>query len=145
MKSDIQLQQLENVFRLFFRKITAEWNRLIDSGLSSSQAHILDILQCNGPQKVSDLAEALDITLSGVTGLSDRLLTAGFAKRERSEQDRRIVFLEITPAGTLILEKVGIHRKSIIQKYYGNLPEEDIEHLIRIYRMILHPHLKAGE
>jgi DNA-binding MarR family transcriptional regulator len=132
-----ELEHLEQVIKQVFRRISSEWNKQCGPALTSSQAHILELLENGGSQKVSDIAEALDITLSAVTGLADRLLTAGYIKRDRSELDRRIVLLKVTELGSKALIDVLNQRRAILRKYYGGLREEDIQHLVRIYRLIL--------
>lgn len=137
MKSEHQLQELENVFRQYFRKVATEWGKRLDGGITGPQSFILEVLELKGPQRVSDLAEELGITLPAVTGLSDKLIAAGYAERERSQEDRRIVFLKITDKGSDAVESLREQRRRIMRKIYWGLSEEDIGHLIRIYKSIL--------
>lgn len=129
--------ELDEVFRQVKRKITAEWNKHFQHGISGSQAIILEKLAAEGPQKATDLADALYITSGAVTGLSDKLIMGGYANRNRAEDDRRVVYLEITEKGNDILETVRKQRKELIDTLFNGLPEADLHHLIRIYREIL--------
>lgn len=131
-----RLKELEELFQQLLRKIARESNK-IDKEISGSQAFILDILDQKGPQKVSDIAEELGITLAGVTNLSDRLLASGFIQRDRSEVDRRIVLLQISSKGMRALKDFKDKSRELMKKIYGELSQEDIDHLIRIYKSIL--------
>ena len=52
-----------------------------------------------GRMRMSDLAESVLLSRSGLTRLVDRLEREGLLKRERCESDARGLFAEITPAG----------------------------------------------
>jgi DNA-binding MarR family transcriptional regulator len=52
-----------------------------------------------GRMRMSDLAESVLLSRSGLTRLVDRLEREGLLKRERCESDARGLFAEITPDG----------------------------------------------
>jgi DNA-binding MarR family transcriptional regulator len=131
------LYEVEEAFRQLFRRIKAAWTRFEVQGVSSSQASILEKLHNEGPLKVSQIADALWITAGAVTSLSDKLIAGGFAERSRSEEDRRVVFLEITDNGREILAEFRRHRKEVVDGFFGKLSDEDAKHLIRIYNLML--------
>ena len=56
-----------------------------------------------GRLRMSDLAARLDSTPSGVTGLVERLESAGNVTRLRDDADRRVVHAQLTPRGTATL------------------------------------------
>lgn len=68
-------------------------------GLSPSAASALLRLADGGPQRVTDLARAEGITQPGMTQLVARLVGEGLAARASSDDDRRAVLVEATPAG----------------------------------------------
>lgn len=137
MTSRQDLYELEETFRQLFRRIRATWSRFEEQGVSASQAVILEKLDSEGPLKVSQIAEALWITSGAVTTLSDKLIAGGFAERTRSEEDRRVVMMEITDKGREVIAALRAHRKKVVEAYFGELPEEDVRHLNRIFRNIL--------
>lgn len=53
----------------------------------------------SGKQTVSDLAQVCEVTPANITGIVDRLERDGLVTRARSEQDRRVVFVALTPGG----------------------------------------------
>jgi DNA-binding MarR family transcriptional regulator len=131
------LQELDYVFKKLGRKIALDFTKRVSPGISVSQSLILGILNEDGPKKISELAEELEITLPSITTLADKLVAQGYVERKRSEKDRRIVYLHITEQGHSILHDLMEEKKRRLHKYYAALSEEDIRHLIRIYRIIL--------
>ena len=52
-----------------------------------------------GGNKMSDIAAKLNITVGSLTTSMNSLVKKGYATRERSEQDRRVVFIHLTLKG----------------------------------------------
>jgi DNA-binding MarR family transcriptional regulator len=131
------LQELDYVFKKLGRKIALDLTRRVIPEISASQGIILSILLENGPKKISDLAEELEITLPSITALADKLVAQGYVERKRSDKDRRIVYLYITEQGKKVIQDVQEERKRRLRRYYEALPEEDIRYLIRLYNIML--------
>ncbi|MEG0259123.1 MAG: MarR family transcriptional regulator [Lysinibacillus sp.] len=131
------LTTFEELYIAFQRNVSVEWQKRLDRLVSGSQAAILRSLAVHGPQNASTLAESLRITPGAVTSLSDKLIASGYAHRNRDANDRRVVLLEITDQGREILKQFKIENKNIVKQLFSGLPEEDIEHLIRIYQHVL--------
>ena len=85
----------------------AELTRALDAQLArehklplSSYEVLLFLADASeGRMRMSDLAESVLLSRSGLTRLVDRLEREGLLKRERCESDARGLFAEITPAG----------------------------------------------
>ena len=77
--------------RTHFESIAAE------HGLTSAQAKVLMFL--DHPEPMRSIAECLACDPSNITGLVDRLEERGLLSRSEGEADRRVRFLEVTPAG----------------------------------------------
>lgn len=69
--------------------------------VTAPQMICLYSLQKNGPMTQSQLAQDVDLGMSTVNGIIDRLHTKGWIKRNRDAVDRRKVFLELTESGTV--------------------------------------------
>ena len=59
----------------------------------------------DGRMRMSDLAESVLLSRSGLTRLVDRLEREGLLRRERCESDARGLFAEITPAGRRVFNE----------------------------------------
>ncbi|MDZ8117655.1 MarR family winged helix-turn-helix transcriptional regulator [Pontiella agarivorans] len=68
--------------------------------ITAPQMICLYSLQKNGPMTQSALAQDVDLGMSTVNGIIDRLHAKGWIQRERDKVDRRKVFLELTESGT---------------------------------------------
>lgn len=131
------LTEFEELYIGIHRKITAEWQKRIDRVISGSQALILWKLEKNGPQKITTLAEHLCITPGAVTSLADKLIASGYAIRERDTSDRRVVYLDITDKGKELLQLFRADSRQVVEQVFDGVSDEDIGHLIRIYRKVL--------
>lgn len=79
-----------------------------DGGLSFVQFQILAILgeDPSSPRSMTDLADRLVHSKSGLTYQVDRLEHAGLVARVPSEQDERGVNVTLSPKGASVLERV---------------------------------------
>ena len=83
MRSD-KLAHLEELMIKCARKLEEELAvGPHDMGLSSAPFLMLRLVGRYEPTTVSEVAEALDVTLSAITSLSDRLVRAGFLSPTR--------------------------------------------------------------
>ncbi|MGZ7443496.1 MarR family winged helix-turn-helix transcriptional regulator [Paenibacillus sp. TH7-28] len=133
-----ELFEVTSMFRTLLKSISQEWNkRGREYNLSFPQYKMLYILDMSGTQKVSQLAECLGITPAAITGITDKLLTEGYVKRERAEIDRRVVNISITELGKDIIRQVNENQKEMIDGIFNQLREEDLQHLRRIFALLL--------
>src|ERR1700735_2418471 len=75
-------------------------------GITSTQASIMFMLASGRGLAAADLAREYGIDASAVTRLIDRLEKRGLINRVRSEEDRRVVNLEVTDRGMAIAERI---------------------------------------
>lgn len=133
-----ELFEVTSMFRTLIKAITQEWNkRGGDFNLSFPQYKMLYMLNATGSHTVSQLAEALGITSAAITGITDRLVTEAFVNRERGENDRRVVNISITDRGREIISQVTERQKEMLEGIFDQLHEEDLQHLRRIFGVVL--------
>ncbi|BFH63131.1 MULTISPECIES: MarR family winged helix-turn-helix transcriptional regulator [Paenibacillus] len=138
MRKSEQLFEVTAMFRSILKNMSQEWNKITKGyDLTFPQFQVLFILKKQGPQKVSDLAEALSLTSPAITILTDKLIDLGYVQRERAETDRRVVYTKLTEKGLDIIDKMTEDQKEVIQLFLGGLSEEDIQHLRRIFSSML--------
>ena len=69
-------------------------------GLTPSQYNVLRILRGEGqPLPILEIAARTITVVPGITGLIDRLEEAGFVKRERCREDRRVIWVALDRKG----------------------------------------------
>jgi DNA-binding MarR family transcriptional regulator len=97
---------------------------------------MIEILGRSGPLIMSQIADRANLSLSTATGLVDCLVSKGLVKRERSEEDRRIVRIELTSEGQNIYEQALQVRLHLVQGMLGALNKEEQETLVHLFRKI---------
>lgn len=127
------MRRLDESFRQVRRQINTEWNTYNVHGLGMTHGKMLTILEQSGAQNSSALAEQLFITSGGVTGIADRLIELGYIKRERSERDRRVVMLEITPEGRGIVKLIETVRSKLMHRLFNGMTVADMERGVQLF------------
>lgn len=130
------MRRLDESFRQVRRQINAEWNTYNVHGLGMTHGRMLIILAQSGAQKASALAEQLLITSGGVTGIADRLIELGYVKRERGEQDRRVVMLDITDEGLKIVNLIETIRSKMMHKLFDGMSIADMELGLKLFEQM---------
>ena len=106
-------------------------------GLTPSQYNILRILRGEGkPLPVLEIAERTVTVVPGITGLVDRVERAGFVTRRRCTEDRRVVYVEITPAGLDVLGRLDKPVLDLHEELMGNLADTELRELIRLLEKV---------
>ncbi len=118
-----------NRFRFLFNKYTSD-------ELTGTQLSVLRLLNEKGPSNTSFLAESLGVTLSAITAMINRLCKFGMVFRERRPEDRRQVWISITPKGSQILEEVEERRYFLLGIFFSKLPHEDRKLLLKVLQEV---------
>ncbi|QWU16529.1 DNA-binding transcriptional regulator, MarR family [Paenibacillus sophorae] len=99
------LEEADWLFRKMVRRFVKERDRINIEGVALPGMMILHKIIREGEQRLSDLAEQLDLTSGAITALCDKLDAAGYTVRQRKEGDRRTVLLGITDKGRAMFER----------------------------------------
>jgi DNA-binding MarR family transcriptional regulator len=84
-------------------------------GLTPAQYNVLNILAAQeGSISQRELGDHLVVDRSNVTGLLDRMETAGWVRREDDPDDRRVYRITLTAAGRKLWTRVHPHYLEII-------------------------------
>jgi DNA-binding MarR family transcriptional regulator len=75
-------------------------------GLNPTDLRCLGRLYARGPSTAGELATACGLSRGAMTTALDRLDRAGYARRVRSEIDRRQVVVEVTPRALELMEAI---------------------------------------
>jgi DNA-binding MarR family transcriptional regulator len=93
-------------YRVFMGQMKCAMSeRLVRLGISMAQLNIMYTLQRNGEMPMSRLADVLNVSQSNASGLVDRMEERGFVERTRVPEDRRVVLVWITAAGSQLIEE----------------------------------------
>ena len=89
-----------------------------------AQYRALVVLTSRGPQRIVDLAAALDVAPSTAGRMCDRLARKGLIRRHRARADRRAVLVSVTAAGRLVVDQATARRRTLIEEILATLPED---------------------
>lgn len=104
-------------------------NRYTADEITDTQFIVLRALR-KSPCNTSFLAQMLGVTLSAVTALNNRLYRMGLVSRERRENDRRQVWISITPKGLQVLKDVEEKRNLLLAVYLSRFPKDERDQLL---------------
>jgi DNA-binding MarR family transcriptional regulator len=68
-----------------------------DAGMSAPQGMVIGLLSKNKKMKITELSSNLCLSNSTVSGIIDRLEAQEMVVRERSKEDKRVVYVSISP------------------------------------------------
>ena len=121
------------MLELFF----AQRGRLVavaqEFGLAPQQAIAIKHLQPGRAMTMSELAQALHCDNSNVTGIADRLESAGLVERRAHASDRRVKTLVLTDRGAEVRTAYEA-RLGTVPPELERISEEDAESLLAIIR-----------
>jgi DNA-binding MarR family transcriptional regulator len=87
-----------------------------------AQYRALVVLASRGPQRMVDLAKALEVTPSTAGRMCDRLLRKRLIRRHRARVDRRAVQVSITAAGREVVDAATARRRALLAQILAKLP-----------------------
>jgi DNA-binding MarR family transcriptional regulator len=122
-------EQLEGDFRPILK----------ERGLSGPTYNVLRILRGAGRPglRCADVHERLVTRVPDVTRLVDRLESLGFAERVRSEADRRVALVRLTPEGKRTLDSMD---RQVLRKHdeqFAALGARELDQLNRLMEKLL--------
>lgn len=101
---------------------------------------LLELERAGGRLRIGELAEKVVIEPYNMTRLIDRLETEGMIVRERSEADRREVFVVLTERGAEMKRRIWPdYRRAILDLFAAPLSEREAAALRRsLTKVIIH-------
>jgi DNA-binding MarR family transcriptional regulator len=134
MKSrwDLTYEFLSN-YRKLNKMARTNLNELLETYVPFNEFMVLRMLLDQRQQNVSQIAEKLSVSSSHITAVSEKLIQKGYLSRIRAEDDRRMVFLNLTDSGEKIANEV---EKTITGYFYQKLESVTDEEMIVFNRLL---------
>jgi DNA-binding MarR family transcriptional regulator len=102
-------------------------------GLTPQQYNVLRILRGEGrPLPILEVAARMITVVPGITGLIDRLESARLVERQRCDQDRRVIYVAITPEALKLLARIDQPLLEMHKQVLGHLSRDELETLSRL-------------
>ncbi|PSR26686.1 MAG: MarR family transcriptional regulator [Sulfobacillus thermosulfidooxidans] len=134
MDSQLQafIDEIQKLFPRIMRYLEAEASReLIGLEVTPSQMNALFALYGVKNMPMGELADQLGLTESAATRLVDRLINMNLVRRERDDQDRRVVRVRLSSYGKQLAELVFERRQAQVTRFAERLPQDSRDALIR--------------
>lgn len=118
------------------------------TGLTAPQMLLLQTLRDQGDKTIGELAKSMSLSQATVTTIIDRLEKRSLVARERSSQDKRKVFAQLTEAGIDILKNAPVPLQEHFARQFSDLQEWErtmiISSLQRVAQMMDAQHIDAA-
>lgn len=138
-------EEVSKMLPLIMREFTRRQKDIFSKGLLTvPQVVILDFLTERGSCKMNELAKILDLTMSAVTSIIDKMIKLRLVKRERSSEDRRVVNIIILSKGKEIITGIKEGRQNFINEFFSVLTEDEKSEYIRILGKVYN-NLRQGQ
>ncbi|MDO7905942.1 MarR family transcriptional regulator [Paenibacillus sp. JX-17] len=97
-----QLEKMDHLMEVFFRyknKLIDHYYKERSFKLNSTKIHMLVMIYRSGKCMAVDIARQLSLTTGATTIMLNQLEADGLISRERSDKDRRMVWISLTEEG----------------------------------------------
>lgn len=106
--------------------------RMAEHGLTDSQWKPLWLIKSGIADTSFEMARQLNMDAGAVTRMVDRVVAKGLLERERSDSDRRVVHLRLTPAGETAVAEVPHVLASVNNDFLRGLSESEWKQLQKL-------------
>jgi MarR family transcriptional regulator, organic hydroperoxide resistance regulator len=114
------------------------FKQLKEFELTSPQLFILMELFSEHPRTLGNLAKAVDLSNSTVSGIIDRLEMKGLIERKRDENDRRVVWIYTTTTCQLMKqEKLETFHREFREEFLNILTPEQLGIIRELFKKLV--------
>src|SRR3954468_16595784 len=106
-------------------------------GITGHQGALLLSLKAGEADTVVELARLYGIEMSSVSRMFDRMERKGLIRRERSTEDRRKIFVRMTPAGHKKIAAALLLGAEVGRRAWGNVTPAERKVLHRVVDKVL--------
>lgn len=134
MGRDTKRSLNELLVNLFNHVMDMEAAAVITEGykdISNNDLHIIEAIGVEEPRNMSMIANKLTVTVSTLTTNMNGLEKKGYIRRERGQEDKRVVFVTLTEKGRKAFYHHRDFHKKMIRAIVKDLNEEEMEILYR--------------
>ena len=124
----------ELLVNLFNHVMDMEGKAVITSqfqDITNNDMHIIEAIGVEEPRNMSVIAHRMAVTVSTLTTNMNGLDRKGYIRRERSQEDKRVVYVLLTDKGRKAFYHHRDFHKKMIKAIVKDLSEEEMEILYR--------------
>jgi MarR family 2-MHQ and catechol resistance regulon transcriptional repressor len=105
-------------------------------GLNMQELRVVEFLGNEGPHMMRELAEHISVAVNTVTSVVDNLERKDLVCRQRSEEDRRVIRVELTDLGREIHKSLVEVNLRLFSSMLSVLTEDEQEIFMVLFRKI---------
>ena len=134
----MDIQHLSKIIVEFYEKLTSWEDAVVrDTGLTTAQAHTIEIVGHAGPIKMKNLAEKIGVTTGTLTVAVDRLEKKKLLVRKPHDTDRRAFLIELTEEGHAYFVQHHQFHIQMTREIVAGLTPEEQNHFAEILEKVL--------
>ncbi len=99
--------------------------------ITNNDMHIIEAIGLTGENTMSAVAKKLGITAGSLTTSVNSLVNKKYVTRQRSEEDRRVIFLRLTEKGKRAYEHHRDYHRQMTDAVVSRLDENEIPILMK--------------
>jgi DNA-binding MarR family transcriptional regulator len=135
-----QMHRIEELFSTSFNfLLQAEEKNLGKKGfsdLSVTEIHVIESVDKSKTKAMNEVAKLLKITPGSLTISANRLVLKGYLDKRRDLEDKRMVFVELTPKGIQALKAHNRFHDKLIESILMEDPTIDPKTLLTVLEKI---------
>lgn len=113
--------------------------------LGPTRSHILRLLRHQGKQTVNDIARFLGQTKAAASQNVESLVKAGLVRRESDREDRRCVWVSLTPRGARLVRELEKRQRDAFSRAVEGMSEAEIRSASKNLQSLAERLLKSSE
>jgi len=99
--------------------------------ISNNDMHIIEAIGIGEPKNMSAIAKLLSVTMGTLTTSMNSLVKKEYVNRERSEEDRRVVYISLTVKGKRAFEQHARFHHEMIEAVVKGMSDNEKEILVQ--------------
>lgn len=132
-------QQLKRYIDDLIHRLMIVENRFLEtnaSKLSNTEMKVIDFIGKQRECTMSEIAEHLMFTKTNLTAIVDKLVRKKMVRRERSEEDRRLVLVSLTQEGVKLFEQESENHLRFAEGMLESLNDDEQDQLLKLLSKI---------
>ena len=124
----------ETLVNLFRDVLEIEQKALATSefqDLTNNDLHVIEAIGMDQPKNMSSIAKVLSVTVGTLTIAMNSLVKKGYVIRERSQEDRRVVYISLSEKGREAYAHHERFHQQMIHEILDGLNPEETEVLLK--------------
>ena len=126
---------LDEFYKTYYKIEEINLNQVIKC-LTTTELHVIEAI---GEQSLTmnELSEKLGITMGTASVAVNKLTDKYFIERNRSEDDRRKVFVRLSKEGLIAFKYHGSFHSNILEKITAEISQKDLDTFISVFQSIV--------